>query len=118
MTLYLLSVMGTAGDPAPSAEETDRMYAAVGTFNKKIQGSGAWVFAGGLHGIENATVVDGTGTETIVTDGPYSEAKEFLGGFWVVRAPDLDAALELAAEGSAACGAKVEVRPFQDDTEA
>ena len=61
-----------------------------------------------------ATVVDATGAETITTDGPFSEAKEQLGGFWVVEAPDLDAALALAARGSAACRTKVEVRPFHD----
>jgi len=64
---------------------------------------------------DTATVVDATGAETVTTDGPFSEAKEQIGGFWVVEAPDLDAALALAAEGSAACRGPVEVRPFQDE---
>ncbi len=62
---------------------------------------------------DTATTVDGTGSDVIVTDGPYLETKEFLGGFWIIEAPDLDAAMKLAAEGSKACGGKVEVRPFQ-----
>ena len=64
--------------------------------------------------IESATTVDTTGARTVVTDGPFAESKEYLGGFWVIEAPDLDAALTWAKEGSAACAGKVEVRPFQD----
>jgi hypothetical protein len=71
------------------------------------------VFAGGLHSPNTATVVDGTGDEPVTTDGPFSEAKEQIGGFWVIEAADLDEALALAARGSKACRGKVEVRPFQ-----
>ena len=73
------------------------------------------VFAGGLHPPTTATVVDGTGTDVVMTDGPYSESKEQIGGFWVVEAADLDAALDLAARGSKACGGRVEVRPFHGE---
>jgi hypothetical protein len=93
------------------------MFARVGVFNEKLKAQGAWVFAGGLHAPSTATVVRNQDGDTLTTDGPYAETKEQLGGFWIVRAPDLDAALQLAAEGSLACGAPVEVRPFQDDVE-
>ena len=90
------------------------MFDSVGRFNAKMRAEGVWVFAGGLEGIESATTVDNTtGAEAIITDGPFAEAKEWLGGFWIIEAPDLDAALNWATEGSKACGGKVEVRPFQ-----
>ena len=118
MTQYLLSVWHDrdAGpqDIYPSEEERQEAYAATDAFNEELRASGSWVFAGGLHPPATATVVDGTGAEAVTTDGPYSESKEQIGGFWVVEAPDLDAALALAAKGSAACRGKVEVRPFQD----
>jgi hypothetical protein len=113
MTQYLLSVHMSEGDAVPPPEELDRMYKAVDDFNEKVRSAGAWVFAGGLEPIEAATTVDGTKSEPIVTDGPFAESKEYLGGFWVIEAPDLDAALTWAKEGSAACAGKVEVRPFQ-----
>ncbi len=113
MTQYLLSVHMSEGDEVPPPEELDQMYKAVDDFNEKVRGAGAWVFAGGLEPIEAATTVDATQSEPIVTDGPFAESKEYLGGFWVIEAPDLDAALTWAKEGSAACQGKVEVRPFQ-----
>ena len=115
MTQYLLSVYMVEGEDAPSEEDTQKAYKAVDVFNAKLQDQGAWVFAGGLHPAETATVVDATKGDVLVTDGPFTEAKEQLGGFWVIEAPDLDAALKLAAEGSAACAGRVEVRPFQGD---
>ncbi len=115
MTEYLLSVWGSSDDVRPSEEEIQAAYADVDRFNAKLRESGKWVFAGGLHEPSSATVVDGTGAEIVTTDGPYAESKEFLGGFWVIQAADLDEALTLAAEGSKACRNKVEVRPFQDD---
>jgi hypothetical protein len=114
MTQYLLSVWMDPTQPQPSPEETQKMYADVDVFNEKLQAQGSWVFAGGLHPASTATVVQVKDGETLTTDGPYAETKEQLGGFWVIEAPDLDAALAVAAEGSAACGAPVEVRPFQD----
>lgn len=114
MTQYLMSVWSTDGDATPSDDEIQKMYADVEAFNTELRESGSWVFAGGLHPSTTATVVDGTGTDVVMTDGPFSEAKEQLGGFWVVEVADLDAALELAASGSRACQGRVEVRPFQD----
>ena len=118
MTEYLLSVHMVEGAPMPSDDEIQADYAAVDEFNAKLQEQGAWVFAGGLHPANTATVVDNSKGDLIITDGPFAEAKEQLGGFWVIQAPDLDAALKWAAEGSAACRNPVEVRPFQDEPEA
>lgn len=118
MTQYLLSVHGNEEQyAAVSPEQMKEMFAAVEEFNLKLQAEGSWVFAGGLMPAGTATVVDNTGGSPVMTDGPYLETKEHIGGFWVVEARDLDAALKLAAEGSAACQGKVEVRPFQDEPE-
>jgi len=122
MTQYLLAVNGSAADVEAQAqmtmEEMQPMFEAVNVFNEKLRAEGAWVFAGGLQPIESTTTVDNTGAETVITDGPFVESKEWIGGFWVIEASDLDAALKLAAEGSKACGGRVEVRPFQDEPEA
>jgi len=117
MAHYLLSVHGPAdrgefGDYG-SKEAMEEAFAATGAFNEKVKADGYWVFAGGLEPAATATVVDGRGTAPVLTDGPYLESKEIIGGFWVVDVPDLDVALRLAAEGSKACGGKVEVRPFE-----
>lgn len=114
MTQYMLSVIGSADDEVPTDEAMQEMFATVGRFNDKMQAAGKWVFAGGLEPITTATTVDATGDKPTVTDGPYSEAKEFLGGFWIIEADDLDEALQWAKEGSAACGGPVEVRPFDE----
>lgn len=119
MTQYLLSVYMVEGqDNYPDDEAMQKAFVDVDRFNTKLQAEGAWVFGGGLHPADTATVVDGTAAEVLTTDGPFAEAKEQIGGFWVIEAPDLDAALAWAAEGSAACQQKVEVRPFQDEPEA
>lgn len=115
MTQYMLSVPGSVDDEMPSEEVMQQMFADVEKFNQKVRDAGKWVFAGGLEPITTSTVVDATGDSPTVTDGPYSEAKEFLGGFWVIEAADLDEALQWAKEGSAACGGAVEVRPFQGE---
>ena len=115
MTQYLLSVHMVDGTPEPPADEIQRMFKQVDIFNAKLQKEGSWVFAGGLHPANTATVVRVQNGEVLTSDGPFAESKEQLGGFWIVEAPDLDAALKLAAEGSTACGAPVEVRPFQDN---
>lgn len=117
MPTYLLSVHSVEGEEMPSEETVRDMYKAVDAFNAKLQEQGAWVFAGGLHPADTATVVDATKGDVLTTDGPFAEAKEHLGGFWVIKAADLDAAMKWAAEGSAACQGPVEVRPFQDDVE-
>ncbi|MGZ4725412.1 MAG: YciI family protein, partial [Ilumatobacteraceae bacterium] len=79
------------------------------------QEKGAWVFAGGLHPASTSTVVRVTNGDVLTSDGPFAESKEQLGGFWIITAPDLDAALAWAREATVACQAPVEVRPFQDD---
>jgi hypothetical protein len=104
---YLVSVIDdTAGLATPSEA------AAIDVFNERLQAEGHWVFAGGLGGPANATVIDNRGAEAVFTDGPFVETKEYLAGFWIMEAPDLDAVLKLAAEGSKACNRKIEVRPF------
>ncbi|HEY0937616.1 MAG TPA: YciI family protein [Trebonia sp.] len=114
MKQYLLSVHMVEGSPVPSEAEAQRMYQAVDAFNAELRTSGEWVFAGGLLPPDTATVVRAQGGQVVTTDGPFAETKEQLGGFWVVEAADLDAALAIAARGSAACGSPVEVRPFQE----
>jgi hypothetical protein len=119
MTQYLLTVHGAVEPsefgPYASKDEMEKAFADTGAFNDKLQAEGYWVFAGGLQPATTATVVDGTGEAPVLTDGPYLETKEVIGGFWVIDAPDLDVALKLAAEGSNACRGKVEVRPFQGE---
>jgi len=115
MTQYMLSVHhdGTEDFESLSPEELQKVFSAVDDFNQALKSEGHWVFAGGLQPISESSVVDGSGGKSVVTDGPFAESKEYLGGFWVIEAADLDAALELARRGSAACAAKVEVRPFE-----
>ena len=104
---YLVSVIDdTAGRATP-----DEM-AAIDVFNDRLIEEGHWVFAGGLGSPDPATVVDARGVEAVFTDGPFVESKEYLAGFWIMEAPDLDVALKLAAEGSKHCNRKLEVRPF------
>ncbi len=119
MPKYLLSVFGPAertpyGNYA-SKEAMLEAFADTGAFNDRLVAEGYFVYADGLAEATTATVVDGQGAEPVITDGPYLESKEHLGGFWIIDAPDLDVALRLAAEGSKACRGKVEVRPFQTE---
>jgi hypothetical protein len=104
---YLVSVIHDSADLATPDE-----MAAIDVFNDRLQAEGHWVFAGGLAAPSSATVIDSRGAEAIFTDGPFLESKEYLVGFWVMEAPDLDVALKLADEGSKACNRKLEVRPF------
>jgi hypothetical protein len=113
MAQYLLAVHMVEGAPTPAPEEIEKAYADVDVLNKKMQDEGVWVFAGGLEEASTATVVRSEGGEILTTDGPFAEAKEQLGGFWVIEAPDLDAALSWASQATVACRAPVEVRPFQ-----
>ena len=104
---YLVSVIDdTAGLATPDEE------VAIDVFNHRLKAEGHWVFAGGLGAPNSATVIDNRGEETMFTDGPFLESKEYLAGFWIIEAADLDVALKLAAEGSKACNRKIEVRPF------
>jgi hypothetical protein len=118
MKQYLLAVHTVEGqDNYPSPEEMQAAFEAVDQLNTKMQEQGVWVFGGGLEPVDTATVIDATGADVLTTDGPFAEAKEHLGGFWVINAPDLDAAMRWATEASAACRGPVEVRPFQDEPE-
>jgi hypothetical protein len=104
---YLVSVIDdTAGLASP-----DEM-AAIDVFNDRLKAESHWVFAGGLGSPSSATVIDNRGGEAMFTDGPFLESKEYLAGFWIIEAADLDVALNLAADGSKACNRKIEVRPF------
>jgi hypothetical protein len=104
---YLVSVIDDGAGLATPEED-----AAIDVFNERLQAEGHWVFAGGLGSPVTATVVDSRGGEAVFTDGPFVESKEYLVGFWILEAPDLDVALKLAADGSKACNRKIEVRPF------
>jgi hypothetical protein len=113
MTQYLLAVHITEGEPAPSEEQMQQAYKAVDTYNEELKKAGAWVFAGGLEPSQAASVVRAQGGQVMTTDGPFAETKEQLGGFWIIDVDSREAAMDWAARGSAACGAPVEVRPFQ-----
>ena len=104
---YLVSVINNTDDLATADE-----MAAIDVFNDGLIAEGHWVFAGGLGAPSSATVIDNRGEEPLFTDGPFVESKEYLVGFWVMEAADLDVALKLAAAGSKACNRRVEVRPF------
>jgi hypothetical protein len=118
MKQYLLSVWMVDGAPAPNEEEMNQTYKDVDALNAELMSSGTWVFGGGLHPVETATTVQVKNGEVVTTDGPFAESKEHLGGFWVIKAGDLDEALALARRATVACKAPVEVRPFEDEPEA
>ncbi|HZT66300.1 MAG TPA: YciI family protein [Acidimicrobiales bacterium] len=113
MPQYLLSVWHDADYELDfSTPDAQRQAAQVGAFNEELQRSGSWVFAAGLHPASSATVVRASGGGGVsMTDGPYAETKEQMGGFWIVEAADLDAALQLAGRAAAACERPVEMRP-------
>ena len=117
MKQYMLSVhLVEDGTPPPPPEAAQRTYDRVDAFNSEVQAAGVWVFAGGLHPPSTATVVRVADGEVLMTDGPFAEGKEHIGGFWVIKAEDLDAALAWAVKATEACAAPVEVRPFQNET--
>jgi len=118
MKQYMLTVHDVEGTPMPAPEVIQKMYADVEAFNDELRSAGVWVFAGGLHPPSTATVVKVQDGGVLTTDGPFAEGKEHVGGFWVIKAPELDAAVAWAAKATVACAAPVEVRPFQDDVEA
>jgi len=105
---YFVSVIADSTELATPGE-----MAAIHAFNDRLRAQGYWVYANGLAEPNTATVIDGRGEEPIFTDGPFLESKEFLAGFWVIEAPNLDVALKLAAEGSKVCNRKLELRPFR-----
>jgi hypothetical protein len=117
MKQYMLSVHSVEGSAPPPPELVQQMYQDVDAFNDEVRSAGVWVFAGGLHPPGTATVVRVENGDTLITDGPFAEGKEHIGGFWVIKATDLDAALWWAAKAAQACAAPVEVRPLQEETE-
>jgi len=116
MTRYMLSVHSVASDlqePMP-AEEMQHSWQEIQKIEAEMKSSGAWVFSGRLHDPDTATVVRVANGETLTTDGPFVEAKEHLGGFYIINANDLDAALALASKVTRVIGSPIEVRPFAD----
>lgn len=110
MPQYLLSIYQPDGG-MPDPETMARIAADLHRLNEELRESGSWVFTGGLHAPSSATVVRADG---MITDGPYLEAKEHIGGIYVITAPDLDAALRWGRKAAAATTLPIEVRPFQD----
>jgi hypothetical protein len=102
---YMFSVIHDSSELATPSE-----MAAIDAFNDRLIADGQWVFAGGLD--DAVSVIDNRGDEAVFTDGPFIESKEFLAGFWVIEAPNLDVAMKLATEASKHCNRKIEVRPF------
>ena len=118
MKQYLLSVYHAEGaDYAPPADEIQQIMSGVEAFNAELRSTGAWVFAGGLHPSSTATVMRFEGDEVLTTDGPFLEGKEHIGGFWVIKAADLDAALEWGRKATRAARVPVEVRPLQEEAQ-
>lgn len=107
---FLISVLDDTTNSATAAE-----MEAIDAFNDRLVADGHWVLAGGLTAPNAATVIDGRGERPVFTDGPFIETKEYIGGFWVITAPDLATALVLATEGSKCCNRRVELRPFLGD---
>jgi hypothetical protein len=116
MKKYLLSIYQPDGD-TPPPEVLAKVMAEIGVINQELRAGGSWVFAGGLHPPDAATVVRVRGSEVLVTDGPFVEGKEHLGGFTVIKAPDLDAALRWGRRLAKATTLPIEVRPFQGDVD-
>jgi hypothetical protein len=113
MKQYLLSVYQPAGEEPPP-EVLDEIMRELDAVNQEMKAAGAWVFAGGLHDPSSATVVRLRDDEVLMTDGPFAEGKEHLGGINIVAAPDLDAALAWAGKIARATTLPIEVRPFQE----
>src|SRR4051812_21019704 len=115
MPQYLLSIYQPDGAP-PAAVELDQIMRDVDALRNEMKEAGAWVFGGGLHHASTATVVRADGGEMLMTDGPYTEGKEHIGGFTIVEADDLDAALEWGRRTAQATTLPVEVRPFAPES--
>ena len=116
MKHYLLSIY-QPDEETPEPEFLDKVMSELETVNQEMQTAGAWVFTGGLHAASTATVVRDRGGEVLMTDGPYTEGKEHVGGLWIIKAPDLDAALEWARRAARITTLPIEVRPFEHETE-
>ena len=111
MKLYLLSIYQPDGDPPPP-DKLSKVMSEIDAMNRELKATGSWVFAGGLHPPSTATVIRVKDGETLLTDGPFTEGKEHIGGFTVIKAADLDAALEWGRRLAAATTLPIEVRPF------
>ena len=116
MKQYLLSVYQPDGDPPPP-EVLEPIVRDIKAVEAELRNAGAWVFAGGLYPPDTATVLRARDGDVLVTDGPFAEGKEHIGGFLIIRAPDLDAALGWARKAAVACTLPVEVRPMMDGAE-
>ncbi|MEO8069796.1 MAG: YciI family protein [Acidobacteriota bacterium] len=114
MNQYLLSVYQPDGEPPPPSVLQPIMK-AVGALREEMQAAGAWVFTGGLHPSDTATVVRVKDGQLLVTDGPFTEGKEHIGGFTVIRAADLDAALDWGENLARATTLPIEVRPLRGE---
>ena len=112
MSHYLLSVVTPTDGTPPAAEELDTIMKNVDTLHREMRDAGAWVFSGGLEAPATATVLRLQDGDVLTTDGPFAEAKEYLGGFDVIDVPDLDAALEWGRKAARVIGLPIEVRPF------
>ena len=120
MAKYLLSVHsveGEARDPS-TEEEMQQFMGRVGVLEEEMKSAGVWLFGGALHEPDTATVVRMSDGEVLTTDGPFAETKEHLGGFYIIEAEDLDAALAWASKTTAAVSKPIEVRPFRDEPDA
>ena len=115
MSQYLIAVYDQPDTRSRPQAEMSEIYAAVDVVNQKAMESGIFVFAGGLHEQSATTTVVARSGKPELIDGPYLESKEYLGGFWVIDVPDLDAALEFAREAAVACRAPLEVRAFMEE---
>ena len=113
MAKYLLSLYTPADGTPPSPAELEEIMKGVAAYEQELRDAGAWVFSGGLEGPDTASVVRLQGDDVLITDGPFAEAKEYLGGLTIVDVPDLDAALEWARKGVRVVGLPIEVRPFE-----
>jgi hypothetical protein len=116
MKRYLLSVIQPDGG-TPPPEVLEKIMRDVDAFNEELRAAGAWVFAGGLHPSSTATVVRLQDGELLMTDGPFAEGKEHIGGLCIIQAPDLDSALEWGCKATRATTLPIEVRPFQGEAE-
>ncbi|HEY3262627.1 MAG TPA: YciI family protein [Pseudonocardiaceae bacterium] len=116
MAKYLLSVYQPPGEP-PAPDVLEQIMRDVNAFNEELKAAGAWVFAGGLHAPSTATVLELKNGDVLMTDGPFVEGKEYLGGLSIIETPDLDAALEWGRKAARATTLPIEVRPFYWDDE-
>ncbi len=110
---YVLTVYQPDG-PTPPADELEKIMRDLDALNQEMKDAGAWVFTGGLHPPSTATVLRAHDGQVVTTDGPYLEGKEHVGGFTIITAPDLDAALEWGRKLATATTLPIEVRPFQN----